>query len=125
MCMRSAFTRDGRRRFLREECKAWKPQLAARPAVEVAREAAAAAGVASSHSLAQAGPFIFCRVCGALAKRQVRRLKGFCAGYPLSEAPAHVGRRRRRNRLEAGRDPYSGIAFAGEEERLEPGCGTV
>ena len=122
-CMRSAFTRDGKRRFRREECKGWKTLVprAAAPAAELARVAAAAAGVESSHMLLLAGPYIFCRVCGAYAKLQARGLKSRCHGYPLSEAPADVGRRRRRNRLEAGRDPITGGAFAGEEERQGSG----
>ncbi|CAK0816105.1 unnamed protein product [Prorocentrum cordatum] len=65
------------------------------------------------HRWVTAGDFVVCRVCGAFYRCRARRALDGCTGK-LTNAPRDQARRRRRDRLLDGRNPYTGVAMGGE-----------
>ena len=58
------------------------------------------------HTVAKAGPYVFCVACGGFERKMAVKLRKPCVGLP-----ADACSRRFRDRLLQGKDPYTGEAL--------------
>jgi len=68
-------------------------------------------GEGREHVVAQVGPFVVCRVCGAYSGNRAGRLLGACSGALSVQMPRDELRIKRRDRILDGVHPICGTAL--------------